>query len=386
MVEIIHNNWLDFFLRELKDTKQVLIISPFITRNIVDHLLDNRVDAEVKLITRFNLNDFRARVSSLSALKKLVDVKVEIKGIQGLHSKVYIFDSKSVIIGSANFTSGGFFSNYEFGVLSKEADTVKKSIEYFNSLWKLDTESLTTEKINSWKEELESATPHMQPESLSDYGKKATVTESDDKQYIIKFFGKTEHREGLSFTSREEIEGSHCHWALTFSGRRGPNRNGRPRKYRDGDIVYMARMLEGRDYAIFGKGIALRHVDERDVASEEDIEEIDWKEEWPVYIRVYNTEFIDGTMADCPKFSEFFNELKYDCFPTTQAYHARGIENINPWDSLRQQADIKLSEIGAEWVEAKFQEAKQRCGAVPEEFLLNLYPGTPTIDEVMKRV
>ena len=88
MIEVIQKNCLEYFLAELNETKSAYLISPFVTRNIVDHLLNNG-SANIKLITRFNLNDFRSKVSSLSALKILVEKGAEIKGIKNLHSKVY---------------------------------------------------------------------------------------------------------------------------------------------------------------------------------------------------------------------------------------------------------------------------------------------------------
>jgi hypothetical protein len=73
----------------LHDTNSIYLISPFVTRNIVVHLLNNRY-AHIKLITRFNLNDFQSKVSSLSVLKAFVEEVAEIKGIKNLHSKVFI--------------------------------------------------------------------------------------------------------------------------------------------------------------------------------------------------------------------------------------------------------------------------------------------------------
>jgi hypothetical protein len=378
MVEVINKNWLNHFLRELDNTNKVLLVSPFVTNTIVNHLLRNISGSKVELITRYNLNDFRQKVSSLSALKKLVTNGVKVKGIQGLHSKVYTFDLKSTIIGSANFTSGGFFNNYEFGIKSYDPDTIKKSVLYFESLWILDPEVLTVDKIVEWEEELKNSGSIPLIDSLPDYGKKASFQGGEGRHYFIKLFGKTDNRESLDFTAREEIERSHCHWALTFSGKKG-----RPRKYNEGDIVYMARMLHGTDYSIFGKGVTLRHEDERDIASDDDIKEIEWKDEWPIYIRVYNTEFIDCTMADCPKMSELIDEVQYDSFDKTQQKYLQGEDDINVWASLRQQADVQLSEIGAEWLESKFQLAKEKLGSVPLDYLSKLYPGNPTINQIM---
>jgi len=378
MIEIIHKNWLDYFLTELQGAKTVCLISPFVTSNIVNHLLSNSVDTKIKLITRFNLNDFRLKVSSLAALRNLVSKGAEIKGIKNLHSKVYVFDNKSAIIGSANFTSGGFFNNYEFGIKTNEKETITESIDYFQNLWLLDSNILTLDRILEWENEIKNSSNVPRNDELPDYGKIASIQGSVTRRYFIKLFGKTDHRVGFDFTSRNEVERSHCHWALTFSGKKG-----RPRKYNDDDVVYMARMLHGTDYSIFGKGIALKHVDERDVASDSDIEEIDWKEEWPIYIRVQNTEFIDSSMGNCPKMSELIDTLQYDSFDKTQQRHLDGEENINVWASLRQQADVQLSEISAEWLENRYQEAKSQFGEIPEDFIENLYEGNPTLNEIL---
>jgi len=111
-MKVIQNKWLDNFLNELKNTKDLKLVPPFITDNMVTHLFKNWQGSTIQVITRFNLNDFRSGVSSLKALRKLIENGAEIKGIKNLHSKVYIFDTKSMIITSANFTNGGFFTNY----------------------------------------------------------------------------------------------------------------------------------------------------------------------------------------------------------------------------------------------------------------------------------
>ena len=379
MIDVIQNNWLYNFLDELKNSKNALLISPFVTGAIVEHLLSNKENKEIKLITRYNLNDFRSGVSDLSALKKLVKQGIKIKGIHGLHSKVYLFDS-IVIIGSANFTSGGFFNNYEFGIKTDDNNTILNSHSYFDQLWSLDPDILSLPKIKEWEQLLRDTPAARKTEELPDFGKRASLFNSLDltQKYFIKIFGKDDSRVDLSFTSKEEIEKSHCHWAITFSGKKG-----RPRKYNTGDIVYMARMLNGGDYSIFGKGIALKHDDKRDMASDEDIIEIEWKEDWPVYIRITNPEFIDGTMKDCPKLNDLINELKYDSFDKTQQRHLEGEENINALRSLSQQADVQLSEIGAEWLENKFIESKTKNGQVSSNFIASLYQGVPTINDVL---
>ena len=386
MNNTIQKDWILKFREELSKVDSINIISPFISKGLVDDLINHSVHKKIRLITRFNLNDFRSGVSSLSAIEKLIKLGVEVHGIKDLHSKVYLFGDTSVIVGSANFTNGGFYSNYEFGVYSDEKDIVYQSTDYFEKMWMESSNSVSIEDTEKWNEILRISKKIEKSSDLPDFGKQIVSprldNENNNHQVFIKFFGKSEYRANLDYTSQDEIESSHCHWALTFSGRRGRYGNGRPRKYRDGDVVYMARMLEGNDYAIFGKGIALKHVDDRDYASEEDIEEIDWKEDWPVYIRVYNTLFINSTMKNCPKMSELMKDMQFQSFPTTLERYKKGEIQINPKGSLKQKADIQLTDISAEWLETKFQEAINKYGKVDQDYLDNLYQGTPSLDEI----
>lgn len=325
MYKIIQKDWLYHFITELKGARTIYLISPFIAKTTVDHLLKHKCkETLINLITRFNLNEFQSGASSLAALKELVDHGVRIKGIKNLHSKLYLFDDKSVIIGSANFTTNGFFNNFEYGIKSIDNEIITTSREYFDSLWRLSPELLDTETIESWEVILKKSSHLITSPKLPDFGTKATIHESIKTKYFVKFFGKTEFRSDLAYHSRSEIERSHCHWALTFSGKKG-----KPRRYNHGDVVYMARMLNGNDYAIFGKGTALKHIDNRDTASTEDINQIEWKVDWPIYIRVMNTEFIDSSMKNCPKMSDLMECLNYESFYNTQIKHLRGEENIN---------------------------------------------------------
>lgn len=59
-------------------------------------------------------------MSSIEGLKKLYEVGAKILALVVLHTKLYIFDDLSAIIGSANFTTGGFYTNHELSVLIDE--------------------------------------------------------------------------------------------------------------------------------------------------------------------------------------------------------------------------------------------------------------------------
>ncbi|QSB29084.1 phospholipase D family protein [Flavobacterium sp. CLA17] len=374
-MEILQDNWLNVFLQELKGTNEIKIVSPFVTDNMVSHLLNNWKGNTIKLITRFNLNDFRSGVSSLSALKRLLAQGAEIKGIKDLHSKTYIFDVKSVIITSANFTGGGFFRNHELGVISHNPKKTLESIEYFSKLWKLDNFILSGPKIDEWNINILNNRVIINSGSeLEDYGTCIINKVVKQKNYFIKFYGTNYERAERDVEIIEEVSGTHCHFAVTFS-----KSNGRPRRYQDGDIIYLARMVSGGDYAIFGRAIARRHIDDRDIASPEDIARVPWKDYYPVYIRIHSTKFLSTNLGNCPMMGDLIKDLDYECFRSTKKRYLDGEQNINPKNVLMQKPDVILSEEGAYWVEQKFKEAEKTYSLISQLNIDNLYQGIPQI-------
>lgn len=376
MIRTIQHNWLNELKQELHETEHVRIVSPFITDNLVRLFLQSYSGNQLQIITRFNLNDFRSGVSSISALERLLRAGALIKGVQGLHSKLYLFDQKSVIITSANFTNGVFFQNKEFGIKSHDHETISSSDIYFNELWDIDDQLLSKDQLDEWKPLVKrNGSNQKREESLPDFGKsyqKKLIgqTEQNNRKYFIKFFGKNEHRKRLQESVRPEIKYGCCHYALSFSDKKG-----RPRRYRDGDIVYIARILHGNDYAIFGKGITYKHVDSRDVVGDDDIAHVDWLEDWPILVRLHSTEFIDSTFENCPKMNEMIHDLDYASFRSTNDRYNWGERGINPWNSLRQQADIEITELAAQWLEEQLQSAFKNFGKIPESYINQFYKG-----------
>lgn len=373
-MKVIQNEWLDNFLIELENTKNLKLISPFITDNMITHLLKNWNGNTIQIITRFNLNDFRSGVSSLKALKRLIEKGVEIKGIKKLHSKAYIFDTKSLIITSANFTNGGFFTNYELGIKSKDEEQIEEALNYFNKLWTLDQNLLELNTIFEWQKIIsENRLPTNIPK-LKDFGTSIVKKVIGNKKHFIKFYGTGDYRGDWNWKIKDLVESTHCHFAITF-----PSAMGRPNRYQDGDIVYMAHLMNDSEYAIFGKAIAKKHDRINDIASEEDIKLVSWKSHYNIYIRVHSAEFLDSTFSSCPRMGRMMNELGYESFRTTKERHESGEENINPRLALKQKPDVELSQEGAFWIEQKFQEAKNKYSTIPQAFIDSLYQGSPKV-------
>lgn len=374
-MQVINNNWLNYFLEQLEQTQKLCLVSPFINNSMVTHLLKNWKGEEIRVITRFNLNDFKNGASSLSALERLVKEGIGVKGISELHSKLYLFDNKCAIITSANFTTGGFFNNHELGVLLHELDKISETNFYVESLWSLSNQVLTLEEINEWKAIISKSKGEITTDNiLPDFGVSPIKKVIGTKKYFVKFYGTSTYRADLKHSVKEQVEDSHCHFAITF-----PDGKGRPRRYNDGDIVYMAYLLHENDYAIFGKAICRKHIDNRDIASGEDIEWVEWKEDYPIYIRVHSGEFLNTVFGKCPKLKTLMFELGAESFKSSQNRLLRGQFDYKPQYSLRQQADIELSEEGAFWIETEFQKAKEKFSLLPQSFINSLYQGNPLV-------
>ena len=117
---------------------RILIVSPFIGRRTSEELarLIQEKQIRCKVITRFYREDFIQGASSLEGLKALIIAGATIYSLNGLHSKLYIFDSMAAIITSANFTQGGLITNFELGIKAVEDDElIKQCISYFNEMW-----------------------------------------------------------------------------------------------------------------------------------------------------------------------------------------------------------------------------------------------------------
>lgn len=139
-ISFLDKNFGSTFFSLLDSTKkQIRIISPFIGFKtacaLVKFIEESGDNIKCTLITRFDREDFLNSASSIAGLELLIDYGVEIFALQNLHTKLYIFDNESVIMGSANFTFNGFYKNHEFGIFMKtELAFSEECIAYFDGL------------------------------------------------------------------------------------------------------------------------------------------------------------------------------------------------------------------------------------------------------------
>ena len=375
-MEIYLNNWYNKFIQELPKTNQLRVISPFVSEQIL-RKIESKFDFQnFELITRYNLQDFALKVSSLDGIKFSVINKASIYGIKGLHSKVYLFDNRAAIITSANLTNGGLRNNMECGIYLTDNNVVLDLITYFNNLKKIAGRKLSMIECLKWESQLSKITTTKgKAVTLPNYGSTKSNFNSS-RNYFIKFFGKADNRVHLDFSVKLEIERALCHYACGFPI------NKKPRQVNDGDIIYMARMTENpNDYAIFGKAIALKFKEGRDIASDIEKQEREWKKKWPAYLRVVEPIFLNGNMVDGILLSDLMNKFEYDSFPSTRSRYENGEKNIEARKSLMRKAYVRITNNAAIWLDQQFNDALQITGEVPDSFLKKLPQTTTNLDD-----
>ncbi len=224
--------------------------------------------SSIRVITRFSLDDFASGVSDIDSLRYLIGVGGQVRGIRGLHAKLYLFGESRAVITSANLTSGGLLKNHEFGIVAEDQAAVKICLAYFEELWKLG-KPLQPDQVDEWEKAIRSPRPLIaEPWSagkLPDYGADAGFSPSphpedaliyaDPPQAIVKFLGGSRSRMSPEKKTLVEIERSNCHRVLAYPDNR------RPRSVKEGAIMFIARFTsKPGDIRIFGRAIARKYV------------------------------------------------------------------------------------------------------------------------------
>ncbi len=135
-MKIIKTPWKNDFLRLVSNSKSsIKITSPFIKENVCDEmLLVKKESSKLEIITSFKIANIHTGSLDINALQKIINNKGLVRNFSRLHSKIYLFDNKEVIISSGNLTNGGLLNNYEYGIYSDDKKFVSKVIEDFESL------------------------------------------------------------------------------------------------------------------------------------------------------------------------------------------------------------------------------------------------------------
>lgn len=384
---LIDSNWNKVIRDAAKaDRSELRIVCPFIKLEAVTKLLKAAKPKSVEVITRFKLGDFYEGVSDTAALRLLLERGAKIRGVKNLHAKLYLFGDSSALVTSANMTLSAMQTNHELGFLADDPQVMNECRNYFDRLWKLSGSDLTDSRLTGWERKLAKAwasgARSSRPKGLRDEGADAGLTDdglvlpgrvADAPQSFVKLFGSRERRLLRSDDIFAEVQLAGSHWACAYP------KNKRPTSVVDGALMFMARLVEGPgDIIIYGRAIGMAYEPGRDDATKEDLKERPWKETWPRYIRVHSPEFLTGTLENGVPLSALMDELGAHAFAATKRNLDRESGNTNPRHAYRQQAAIKLTPEGSEWLNRKLEQAFKRYGQLSQSQVESLdWPEVP---------
>lgn len=133
-MKVITTPWKDTFLELISNCKEsIKITSPYIKENVCDEMLSiKNSDVKLEVITSFKLGNIHSGSLDINAIDKIINSNGIAKNHSTLHSKIYLFDEKEVIISSGNLTNGGLLNNFEYGIYSNDIVFVNKVVSDFN--------------------------------------------------------------------------------------------------------------------------------------------------------------------------------------------------------------------------------------------------------------
>ena len=377
-LRLIKTGWENEFVEAIRfDRSHLKIICPFIKRSVIERLLAGK-PKKVQVITRFNLADFAQGVSDVSALRELVQADAEVRGINNLHTKLYIFGSKRAIVTSANLTEAALNRNIEFDFVTEDPNILAECQDYFDDLWHCAGTNVHQDTTVGWDQ---SIAEHRSRSSrlahvidLPDYGTKiglmglgstkVDVATNIAPQAVVKFMGNSKSRKPLSDSTLKEVNDGGCHWAVSYSTLRTPSH------VAEDALIFIGRFTSRpNDIRIFGKAIGMKYVPGRDDATLADIKNRPWKSKYPRYIRVHQAEFVSGSLSNGVSLYGLMDSLKHDAFASTRTNKLRRSGNKNPRRAYLQRGDVELSAEGQAWVASRLEKAFETHGAVPQSEL-----------------
>lgn len=379
---LIDGDWHKVMREAAKADRSALrVVCPFIKLSAARKLIEAAQAKSIQVITRYKLQDFYEGASDVSALRLFLNYGAEIRGVRGLHAKLFLFGKSSALVTSANLTLAALQSNHELGFLSDDEAVVRQCRRYFDDLWKrAGVDSLSTAKLDQWDQKVTDAKANTgrapKPKGLGDEGADVGLTDLEIEvpdrvveapQAFVKFFGDSANRSKRSRDVLEGVQHSGCHWACTYP------RDKRPRQVEDGALMFMARLVESpSDIIVFGRAIGLAYVDGRDDASKADLKARPWKEKWPRYIRVHHPEFVSGTLQNGVPLSTLMDALGTNAFASTQRNAKRGSGNLEPKKAYMRLPHVQLSPEGKEWLTQKLEAAFREHGKLTSAQLRTL--------------
>jgi len=119
-------------------SSSLIIASPYIKKSAVDWLVATKPPClkTISILTNLSLQNILSKSLETTALHQILESFpiASIVSLQHLHAKVFVADEKVALVTSANFTNGGLWTNYEYGIFIRQravvADIVRDMASY----------------------------------------------------------------------------------------------------------------------------------------------------------------------------------------------------------------------------------------------------------------
>lgn len=385
-IELLTSEHMASFKNALKNTnKRIKIVSPFLglnTSKIIVEFMKANPKCECTIITRFYTQDFLEGVSSLEGLKLLRESNVKLYALRNLHSKLYLIDDNYGIIGSANFTMGGFKSNHELSlVIEDENELLDELNNYFNEL---------KENINDngdWEISLDKIESEMElTDKLFKNRKDKTVKFSNNKRWGADISNKsrdiTERNIIEDYLRQDLITSDEIAW-LKFEGT-GSDRWSNTYKYLPNKLtsknIYTTSFPRNPRSIESGKKIFLSVLsyDEKgnaipmivgrakshgysadNIAGDFDKKETEWLERYPYYIELYDIEIIDSEIVNGISLNTLIMQLGTDLYPNTVG---KDIKQEDIRKRHHQKSHIRITSMAKNFLDDKLESLLKKYG------------------------
>lgn len=365
----------DFRLLTQSCEKSIKIVSPFIGDASVKILIENLKDVSTRiLITRYYTEDFLQGASSIQALKTLLHNGFKIYCVNRLHTKLYVFDNHSGVLGSANFTYGGFFTNHELNVMfENEAEIIEGCIEYFDEFvgqinncgdW-----LLTMDRILETEEDLVKAIAMRRPmkngksHNQTKWGADIPVqkhrdlieeissskSHTEDTHLWLKFEGTGEERINPKdvYTNIKSIRGDTDITMFPV----------RPVGIEEGDRIYLAAVSRDKysNYTpvIIGRAKAHKFAPEN-IASREMKSQYPWMERFPYFIELYDQEMFSGNVEDGVSLIDLYRDINQKTYPSTSKGPAKPLLALKRMHFRR--SHLRITSAASEYLDEKLDQ------------------------------
>lgn len=384
-IQILHKNIGGEFFNILEGTKNTIyIMSPFISYPTANRLAiwleESEQKIDCKIITRFNREEFIQGANSLKGLERLNEVDAELFALQHLHTKLYIFDRKNIIMGSANFTINGLFKNHELGLLIKNEmifseqcqdyfmdmlmqinekgdfritkDLIKKEIEAVTDVTTRLGKMKKLTNPNEWNQKRWGAVIDVNENSMQSnryykFDKHFDILEdittkdlSNEELFTgarIKFEGNSDSRINNQEVYIKRKKSLHEYLNRTYYPKK-------PSSIQEGEYMFIALLSKdsyGNETPLIVGYAITSAFEEKNVIDKNDPNFQKWNGRYPYYIEFTDGKFLKTPIKNGISLIELCNELKHKVYPKTKDFFELPISKV--LKRHHQKAHIKIT-------------------------------------------